>query len=133
MTTDRRKILAAYMLHDADLHGVLALESGEAMIWLRLDTVWNPGAPPCVVAVVRRAYRLRWSGGRFRMSTIDVAVSAPLSLREREDLLEDRSLDYSGADPPSFDDGLTRTRLCCINSMELELLHGAELRVILGD
>ena len=125
--------LAAHTFHDADFLGALALDDGKALLWIRLDKVWNPGVRARVF-YFPTAYALRWRDGCFNMSTISGAVSTPLGPTTREALLDERSLDYCGdAEHPAFDEGLTRTHLACVNSLELEILHGAEIRVFPGE
>lgn len=122
--------LKAHTLHDGDFLGALVREDGGAVLWIRLDLVWNRDVPDqhaLAVFVFRTAYAVGWKGGCFRMATISDAEAAVLDVRQKEALLEDRSLDFCGPDHPSFDEGLTRTRIACVNSCEPEILHGSDV------
>lgn len=137
---DMPSFLKEYTLHDSGLAETRIFSFRGAIIRIDWDLHWNQAIASGFSTLLLRfaePYSITWTQGSWRESTLSGAVSELLTLKDREKMLMDGTVNLSafpmgqdGVQPCAFDESLTRTVFEGINFGLLTVLHTAQVRFL---
>lgn len=135
--------LRRFSLHDSGLAGIALDAQHRLFVDIVFDLHWNRSVPAGHDALLMRfgrTYQVNWHEGSWPETTLSDAISSQFDDAARAALLDDPQFDlraYQGRSDlvshPADDESLTRTVFNVMNWGRLEVLHGADTRLVVFD